>query len=134
MSTRILLDLTLSHFISSIHSIQLLLFRICRRNFDEKLRGEEKLGAELFQQKTEITDRDRQLSDAKATMDKYLRDYDALFARTQKVATAQIFFILYCYEIFVVWCGVVWCGVVFASATVTVWCLEEHQILCCYDA
>jgi hypothetical protein len=49
------------------------------------LRGEEKLGAELFQQKTEIADRDRQLSDAKATMDKYLRDYDALFARTQKV-------------------------------------------------
>jgi hypothetical protein len=58
-----------------------------RRNFDEKLRGEEKLGAELFQQKTEIADRDRQLSDAKATMDKYLRDYDALFARTQKVGS-----------------------------------------------
>ena len=56
-----------------------------RRNFDEKLRYEDKLGAELFQQKTEIADRDRQLSDAKATMDKYLRDYDALFARTQKV-------------------------------------------------
>ena len=84
------------------------MLRICRRNFDEKLRGEEKLGAELFQQKTEITDRDRQLSDAKATMDKYLRDYDALFARTQKVGTPQILFILYCYEIFVVWCGVVW--------------------------
>ena len=64
-----------------------------RRNFDEKLRYEDKLGAELFQQKTEIADRDRQLSDAKATMDKYLRDYDALFARTQKVRT---FFSLFC--------------------------------------
>lgn len=71
---------------------QLLSFRTHRRNFDEKLRGEEKLGAEIFQQKTEIVDRDKQLSDAKATMDKYLRDYDALFARTQKVGFVYVRF------------------------------------------
>ena len=43
------------------------------------------MGIDLFHHKSEIADRDRQLGDAKATMDKYLRDYDALFTRTQKV-------------------------------------------------
>ena len=43
------------------------------------------MSIDLFQQKSETSDRDRQLGDAKATMDKYLRDYDALFTRTQKV-------------------------------------------------
>ena len=43
------------------------------------------MGTDLFHQKSETSDRDRQLGDAKATMDKYLRDYDALFTRTQKV-------------------------------------------------
>lgn len=59
---------------------------IChRRHFDDKVKKEEKMGTDLFHQKSEISDRDRQLGDAKATMDKYLRDYDALFTRTQKV-------------------------------------------------
>ena len=56
-----------------------------RRNFDEKLKYEEKLLADIIQQKVEIGDRDRHLVDAKATMDKYMRDYEALFTRTQKV-------------------------------------------------
>ena len=56
-----------------------------RRNFDEKLKYEEKLLADIVQQKVEISDRDRHLVDAKATMDKYMRDYEALFTRTQKV-------------------------------------------------
>ena len=56
-----------------------------RRNFDEKLKYEEKLLADIVQQKAEIGDRDRHLVDAKATMDKYMRDYEALFTRTQKV-------------------------------------------------
>ena len=42
-----------------------------------------------------MTDRDRQLTDAKATMDKYLRDYDALFTRTQKVNKKIIFIIIF---------------------------------------
>ena len=56
-----------------------------RRNFDEKLKYEEKLLADIAQQKGEIGERDRHLMDAKATMDKYIRDYEALFTRTQKV-------------------------------------------------
>jgi hypothetical protein len=96
------------------------------------LRGEEKLGAELFQQKTEIADRDRQLSDAKATMDKYLRDYDALFARTQKVGNSQIplLSILFCCALSVAWCGEVWSGLVLCiavTATLAVRCVAVHQ-------
>ena len=61
------------------------IFFFHRRNLDEKLRYEEKLQGDVSQGKSDINDRDRQLTDAKSTMDKYLRDYDALFTRTQKV-------------------------------------------------
>ena len=62
-----------------------MIFFVLRRNLDEKLRYEEKLQGDVSQGKSDINDRDRQLTDAKSTMDKYLRDYDALFTRTQKV-------------------------------------------------
>jgi chromosome segregation ATPase len=61
-----------------------------RRNFDEKLKYEEKLLGDIAQQKVDIGDRDRHLIDAKATMDKYMRDYEALFSRTQKVRVGDV--------------------------------------------
>jgi chromosome segregation ATPase len=66
-----------------------------RMKMDENLKIEEKVRAELAASKNDSADLDRQLSDAKATMEKYLRDYDALLAKTAKVGISTCF-ILFC--------------------------------------
>ena len=56
-----------------------------RQRLDEKDRVEVALNADIIAGRSKATDLDRQLSDARATVEKYLRDYDTLLARTQKV-------------------------------------------------
>lgn len=56
-----------------------------RTKLDERGRVEEDLHKEIHRVKEQTKDVNTQLSDAKATMEKYLRDYDALLQRTQKL-------------------------------------------------
>ena len=56
-----------------------------RSKLDEKSLVEEGLRGDIDKGKEKVKDLDRQLADARATMDKYLRDYDALYVRTQKL-------------------------------------------------
>lgn len=56
-----------------------------RTRLDERARVEEGLHSDISKAKESTKDVERQLADARATMEKYLRDYDALFARTTKV-------------------------------------------------
>ena len=52
---------------------------------EEKQKHAEELNATIEKGVNSRKDLERQLADARATMDKYLRDYDALFDRTQKL-------------------------------------------------
>ena len=52
---------------------------------DEKGRLEEGYAKEVSDMKNKNKDLEEKLSDARSTMDKYLRDYDALYKKTQKV-------------------------------------------------
>ena len=52
---------------------------------EEKQKIAEELNATIEKGVLSRKDLERQLADARATMDKYLRDYDALFDRTQKL-------------------------------------------------
>jgi hypothetical protein len=52
---------------------------------DEKGRLEEGYAKEVSDMKEKNKDLEGKLSDARSTMDKYLRDYDALYKKTQKV-------------------------------------------------
>ena len=54
---------------------------------DEKARQEETQKVEMDHAKMQNHDLQKQLTDAQATMEKYLRDYEALCLRTQKVTT-----------------------------------------------
>ncbi len=62
-----------------------------RTRLDDKIRKEEELNGEISNGRTTVSDLERQLSDAKATMDKYLRDYEGLMTRSTKVT----FFVLF---------------------------------------
>ena len=53
--------------------------------FEDKLKLETQLESEIQSGKDKQHDLETQLAGAKATMEKYLRDYDALFKKTQKV-------------------------------------------------
>mmetsp|Transcript_34002 Transcript_34002/g.74900 ORF Transcript_34002/g.74900 Transcript_34002/m.74900 type:complete len:901 (+) Transcript_34002:156-2858(+) len=56
-----------------------------RTRLEDKMRKEEELSMEIVGQKSSMGDLERQLIDAKATMEKYLRDYDVLLERTKTV-------------------------------------------------
>mmetsp|Transcript_32437 Transcript_32437/g.54687 ORF Transcript_32437/g.54687 Transcript_32437/m.54687 type:complete len:902 (-) Transcript_32437:178-2883(-) len=57
-----------------------------RTRLEEKMKKEEELTAEIIGSKSISQDLERQMVDAKATMEKYLRDYDALLERTKSVS------------------------------------------------
>jgi chromosome segregation ATPase len=57
-----------------------------RNRLDEKQKYEEDLNGEIVKGKTFIIDLERQLNDAKNTMEKYSRDYEQLLTKTQKVS------------------------------------------------
>jgi chromosome segregation ATPase len=56
-----------------------------RLKIDERLKVEEGMKGDLDKGKDKLKETERQLGDARATMDKYLRDYDTLYGRTTKV-------------------------------------------------
>eukprot|EP01036_Dinobryon_divergens_P027374 gene27374-36141_t len=56
-----------------------------RSKFDEEMKVEEQVRGDLAKSKQHAADLEKQLADAKATIEKCLRDYDALLAKTQKV-------------------------------------------------
>jgi len=56
-----------------------------RTKLDEQTVAEEKLRAGMLEERLTATETDRKLADAKSTMEKYLRDYETLFARTTKL-------------------------------------------------
>lgn len=56
-----------------------------RTRMDDQAAGEEKLRAQMLEERLTATETDRKLADAKSTMEKYLRDYETLFARTTKL-------------------------------------------------
>ena len=57
-----------------------------RSKLDDKEKDEMRLQEEVRAEQVKKKDLDRQLTDSKATMDKYLRDYEVLAARTQKIS------------------------------------------------
>lgn len=56
-----------------------------RIKLDDCAKSDERLHAEIAKGKAAHSELERQLSDARTTMDKYLKDYDTLFTRTEKV-------------------------------------------------
>lgn len=56
-----------------------------RTKLDEQAVTEEKLRSTVLDEQLKVTDTERKLADAKATMEKYLRDYEGLFSRTTKL-------------------------------------------------
>ena len=56
-----------------------------RSNLDEKIRQEDVTAAEITKANAQVQELEKQLGDARTTMEKYLRDYDALYHRTHKV-------------------------------------------------
>lgn len=65
-----------------------------RLRLDEKEKKAEEMNGNIEKGKEKAKELEHQLADARATMEKYLRDYDALFGRTTKVTEdleAQIF-------------------------------------------
>lgn len=56
-----------------------------RLRLDESIKQEEQLKEANVKAKAQGTELERHLSDARGTMEKYLKDYDNLFAKTQKV-------------------------------------------------
>jgi chromosome segregation ATPase len=56
-----------------------------RARLEDKIKKEEELASEIVGHKSFVTDLERQLVDAKVTMEKYLRDYDQLLERTKTV-------------------------------------------------
>lgn len=59
--------------------------RETRSELDERSSAQEMLVAEKTTAQTQIVQLEKQLGDARNTMDKYLRDYDTLYQRTQKL-------------------------------------------------
>eukprot|EP01039_Chlorochromonas_danica_P004974 gene4974-5462_t len=57
-----------------------------RSRLEERFRKEEELNNDLSKGKTHSLELERQLADSKNTLDKYLRDYDILLTRTQKLS------------------------------------------------
>lgn len=60
-----------------------------RTKLDDKAHREEELLQEIDGGKKSIADLERQVNDAKATMEKYLRDYEGLAGRNQKVCAGR---------------------------------------------
>jgi chromosome segregation ATPase len=56
-----------------------------RTNLDEKIRLEDVTANEITKANAQVQELEKQLGDARTTMEKYLRDYDALYHRTHKV-------------------------------------------------
>jgi chromosome segregation ATPase len=56
-----------------------------RLKLDEKIKLEEQMVGEVTKTNFQVQELEKQLNDARTTMEKYLRDYDALYHRTQKV-------------------------------------------------
>lgn len=56
-----------------------------RTKLDDKIKQEEIMTQEVTKTHTQIQELEKQLNDARTTMEKYLRDYDALYHRTHKV-------------------------------------------------
>lgn len=56
-----------------------------RLRIDELTKKEETLNQDINKNRGSISDMERQLHDTKATMEKNLRDYDALLKKSQKV-------------------------------------------------
>jgi len=56
-----------------------------RLKLDEKIRQEELMTGEVTKTHAQVQELEKQLNDARTTMEKYLRDYDALYHRTHKV-------------------------------------------------
>ncbi len=57
----------------------------CRQKLEDMENGKLEVTADLRNEKTKVKDTQRKLEDAKATMDKYLRDYEALSVRTKRI-------------------------------------------------
>lgn len=57
----------------------------CRQKLEDMENGKLEVTADLRTEKTKVKDTQRKLEDAKATMDKYLRDYEALSVRTKRI-------------------------------------------------
>lgn len=57
-----------------------------RFKFEEQMKRNKDVNDELGKERDNVQDYKKKLVDAKATMDKYLKDYDALLARTQKLS------------------------------------------------
>lgn len=62
-----------------------------RLKLDECARAEERNHEEIEKSKQGNKELENQLSDARATMEKYLKDYDTLYVRTQKVTRLLLF-------------------------------------------
>ncbi|GMI43157.1 hypothetical protein TrCOL_g9754 [Triparma columacea] len=59
--------------------------RDLRTKLDKKAAEGEAVGQEVLVAKTQVGQLEKQLTEARATMEKYLRDYDTLYQRTQKL-------------------------------------------------
>ena len=59
--------------------------RDTRGKLDKRTMEQEAMGAEVVTAQAQIGQLEKQLTEARATMEKYLRDYDTLYQRTQKL-------------------------------------------------
>ena len=59
--------------------------RETRGKLDKKTVEQEAMGSEVVTAQAQISQLEKQLTEARATMEKYLRDYDSLYNRTQKL-------------------------------------------------
>ena len=59
--------------------------RDLRTKLDKNVTAGERVSQEVLLAKTQVGQLEKQLTEARATMEKYLRDYDTLYQRTQKL-------------------------------------------------
>lgn len=57
----------------------------CRQKLEDMENGKLEVTGDLRNEKAKVRETERKLDDAKATMDKYLRDYEALSVRTKRI-------------------------------------------------
>lgn len=57
----------------------------CRQKLEDMENGKLEVTGDLRNEKAKVRETERKLEDAKATMDKYLRDYEALSLRTKRI-------------------------------------------------